>query len=437
VSARPPQPRSCQAAATGIGQGDVKKLDPAKLSIAFTDRSLCTRSATCVGVCPEQAISLDDDLYPVILDPDKCTECGLCAEICPGGKVDYGELTRITFGPEVKDPETFDGVVRETWITHAADEPMRDGGAGGGVITALLWDLLKHGEVDGCIVTRMNPERPWLGEPFIARTYEDLLASQGSKYSIVQERIACVVGLFCGGGLEPYLVPELLRTKGVRVADIRDFQFRGGDWPGKMRAIMKDGEVRDMHYSNYKDGAYNYIVGMYMPRRCATCLDGSCEFGDVSVSDAWTRDADGNYKFPRHSRVLARTARGVELLKRAIERGTLVGHDLADDPNFAAQTHHLQTKRKGLNAPLRIERQARKGLRVPQVDRVCPEASFKERSTERVVSFFLWLGTISWVRYPLIKILTSKAAIPLIHLRQFMKRRKYKKRKQAAAKRSD
>jgi len=451
----------------------VKKLDPAKLSIAFTDRSLCTRSATCVGVCPEKAISLDEDLYPVILDPDKCTECGLCAEICPGGKVDYGELTRITFGEKTKDPATFDGVVRETWMTHAADEGMRDRGAGGGVITALLWDLLKHGEVDGCIVTRMNPERPWLGEPFIARTYEDLLASQGSKYSIVpvnaifqqvieeggtyayaalpcqahgfrvaaekmpelKQRIACVVGLFCGGGLEPYLVPELLRTKGVRVADIRDFQFRGGDWPGKMRAIMKDGEVRDMHYSNYKDGAYNYIVGMYMPRRCATCLDGSCEFGDVAVSDAWTRDADGNYKFPRHSRVLARTTRGVELLKRAIERGTLVGHDLADDPNFAAQTHHLQTKRKGLNAPLRIERQARKGLRVPQVDRVCPEASFKERMTERIVSFFLWLGTISWVRYPLIKILTSKAAIPLIHLRQFLKRRKYKKRKQAAAKR--
>jgi len=53
------------------------------------------------------------------------------------------------------------------------------------VVTALLWDLLKHGEVDGCIVTRMNPDRPWHGEVFIARTYEDLLSSQQSKYIVI------------------------------------------------------------------------------------------------------------------------------------------------------------------------------------------------------------------------------------------------------------
>ena len=386
-------------------------MDPSKLSIAFTDRSLCTRSATCVGLCPSRALALDDEGYPIMPDPAKCTECGLCAKVCPGGTLDYGDLTEWTFGHR-DDPDTFDGIVSETWIAHATDERMRAGGAGGGVVTALLWDQLKHGEVDGCIVTRMNPDRPWRGEPFIARSREDLLASQGSKYSIVPvnailrealdeggryafaalpcqvhgfrkavaerpelaERIRSVVGLFCGGGLEPHLVPELLRTKGVRVGDIRDFQFRGGDWPGKMRAVLRDGAIRDMHYSNYKDGAYNYIVGIYMPPRCTTCLDGSCEFSDLSVSDAWTRDENGDYKFPRHSRILARTPRGVALLRRAIERGTLKGHDLAGDPNFAAQTHHLQTRRKGLNAPLRVARQARAGRPVPRYDRPVPES---------------------------------------------------------------
>lgn len=444
-------------------------LDRSKLSIAFTDRSLCTRSATCVGVCPHKAISLDEEAYPVILDPAKCTECGLCAKVCPGGSVDYAELTELTFGHR-NDPNRFDGIVEETWIAHASDETMRNGGAGGGVITALLWDQLKHGDVDGCIVTRMNPEQPWRGEPFIARTYEDLLASQGSKYSIVPvnaifqevkeaggryayaalpcqahgfrkavaedpalgEQIVSVVGLFCGGGLEPYLVPELLRTKGVKVDDITDFQFRGGDWPGSMRAHMKDGSIRNMHYSNYKDGAYNYIVGMYLPKRCTTCLDGSCEFGDLAVSDAWTRDADGNYKFPRHSRILARNAGGVASLRKAIERGTLVGHDLADDPNFAAQTHHLQTKRKGMNAPLRVARLEKKGVLVPQYDRPTPESTRKERLTERVVSLFLWVGQHKWLRYPILKLLTSKAAVPLIVLRQWLKKRKYKKRKKAA-----
>ncbi len=98
--------------------------------------------------------------------------------------MDYEELTQLTFGHR-DDPNTFDGNVQETFVGYCTDEAMRDGGAGGGIVTALCWDLLKHGDVDGCIVARMNKERPWQGEAFIARTYEDLLSSQGSKYMII------------------------------------------------------------------------------------------------------------------------------------------------------------------------------------------------------------------------------------------------------------
>jgi len=340
---------------------------------------------------------------------------------------------------------------------------MREGGAGGGIVTALCWDLLKHGDVDGCIVARMNPQQPWIGESFIARSYDDLLQSQGSKYMIIptnaifqeirrtpgryayvalpcqvhgfrmlaqrdpvlRERITAVIGLFCGGSLEPNLVTELLEARGIAIDDIADFQFRGGEWPGRMRAVLTSGEIRDLHYSNYKDGAYNYFTGLYMPARCQTCLDGSGLFADLSISDAWTRDREGNYRFKSQSRILARTDRGVEVLEQAMARGTIVGEDVTRDPDSA--THKLQTKRKGTNAPLRVARRLRRGRPAPIYDREPPPAGLREHLSERGVSFLLWLGGFRWFRYPLMKFLTSAGAIPLIQFRLWRKKRKYRK----------
>lgn len=426
----------------------------------FTE-DLCTRCGTCVGACPEKAIELDDQQFPRLLE-EACTSCGLCGDICPGSRVNYRDLTAITFGHR-EDPRTFDGCVQRTFVGYCTDDPMREGGAGGGIVTALCWDLLKHGDVDGCIVARMNRERPWIGEPFIARTYEQLLESQGSKYMIIptnaifqqvretpgryayvalpcqvhgfrmlaekdpilKERIVAVFGLFCGGSLEPTLVTELLEARGIQTDEIADFQFRGGEWPGRMRAILKSGEIRDLHYSNYKDGAYNYFTGLYMPARCQTCLDGSGQFADLSISDAWTRDLQGNYRFSSQSRMLARTDRGVALLNQAIERGTIVGEDVTRDPDYT--THKIQTKRKGTNAPLRVARRARRGRPAPIYDRPPPEAGIREVVLERGTSLLLWLGGFRWFRFPLMKFLTSAGAIPLIKLRLWRKKRKYRK----------
>ncbi len=444
-----------------IAQARPSRVDPEKLSVAFREPSLCARSGTCVGVCPTGALTIGEDYYPRI-DENRCTECGLCRKVCPGEDVSFERLNRLSFGDDDL-AEGFDGRVEEVHVGYAANDDMRHGGAGGGVVTALLHDLLRHGDVDGCIVTRMNPDKPWLGEPFIARSEEDLRHSQGSRYTVIpfnailrtvlasnerfalaalpchlhglrfalqevpelRQRLPWIVGLFCGGALETFVVPELLETKGIGREEIRDFQFRGGDWPGKMRAIMKDGAIRDLHYSNYKDGAYNYFIGLYLPNRCQTCIDGSGLFSDISISDAWTRDRDGSYKFAYHSRILVRNARGKALLEQALARGTLKGQNLGNDKAY--QTHRQQTTRKGLNAPLRLARRQRAGIPVPRYGVPTPAASVRERFTERVVSSLLWMGRHRAIRYPLIRFLTSRSALPLIRLRLWLKQRKYRK----------
>jgi len=402
---------------------------------------------------------LDNDLFPVI-DPDKCDECGLCAKTCPGGKVSFKYLTKVTFGHENMS-NRFDGHVQKIFVGHALDAKIHVAGAGGGVITGLLWDLLQNVRVDGCVVTRMNRNKPWTGEGFIARTYEELLGSQGSRYMIIpvnhilqelrqlqgryaiaalpcqvhglrlaceedpvlKEKIHCVVGLFCGGSLEPTVVTEILQARGLKTGDIQDFQFRGGEWPGRIRAILKSGKIVNMHYSNYKDGAYNYLIQLYMPQRCQTCIDGSNEFSDISISDAWTRDKQGGYKFKMHSKILVRTPKGQKIIQSARKNKSLYINDVSKDPSY--QTHKLQTKRKGINALLRVARLIRKGKPAPEYDRTISDATTREKLTEQVVSFVLWLGQYKSFRYPLVTFLTSELGIPFIDFRNFMKKKKY------------
>jgi coenzyme F420 hydrogenase subunit beta len=447
-----------------------RPFDPSVLSIGFFNEDLCTRCGTCGGACPEGAVAVTDTRFPRLLE-EKCTACGLCAKVCPGDKVPYGILSRLTYGVEDRDA-AYDGRTLATYIGHSADPAIRERGAGGGVITALLWDLLRHGDVDGCVVTRMNPERPWEGEPFIARTREDLLSSQGSKYSVIPvnhilaevrrrpgryalallpcqvhgyrllaqedpalaDKIAVVVGLFCGGALEPHLVPEMLRAKGLRREDLADFQFRGGEWPGKFRAVLKDGRVVPMHNYNYDDGAYNHIIQLYAPRRCQTCVDGSAKFADVSVGDFWTRDVNGEFIARARSRLLVRTDRGHAVVRQALNRGSIVGEDMSGHPDY--RTHRMQTRRKGTGAPLRVERWGTRGIAVPKYDLTFGPFTWRERLAERVASAILWCGRHRWIRYPLLKFLLSPWSKPLIWMRRTLKKRKYARLKRAAERRA-
>jgi ferredoxin len=41
----------------------------------------CDFCGTCVAVCPQDAIELDEAQW--ILLPDRCTACGRCVHVCP------------------------------------------------------------------------------------------------------------------------------------------------------------------------------------------------------------------------------------------------------------------------------------------------------------------------------------------------------------------
>jgi len=47
---------------------------------AILDQERCTGCGVCVGVCPVNAITLNDIAK---IDKDTCTGCGICLNVCP------------------------------------------------------------------------------------------------------------------------------------------------------------------------------------------------------------------------------------------------------------------------------------------------------------------------------------------------------------------
>lgn len=48
----------------------------------------CFGLGDCVDICPQNAITIDIDRNVAVVDPDKCTGCGLCVKECPRGIID-------------------------------------------------------------------------------------------------------------------------------------------------------------------------------------------------------------------------------------------------------------------------------------------------------------------------------------------------------------
>jgi coenzyme F420 hydrogenase subunit beta len=57
-----------------------------------------------VGICPNDALEMvinhHKGIYLPQLDKEKCNECGLCFELCPGHSVDFKEPNLNIVGKE-------------------------------------------------------------------------------------------------------------------------------------------------------------------------------------------------------------------------------------------------------------------------------------------------------------------------------------------------
>ncbi|WP_435552823.1 Coenzyme F420 hydrogenase/dehydrogenase, beta subunit C-terminal domain [Natrinema sp. CGMCC1.2065] len=179
-----PRPGVPQAGVKGIGE-DPREQDrdvaeaPGKIWFRDLDEAVieadrCIQCASCVAACPSDSIGIDEDEgRPTLVK--MCTGCSRCWDFCPRSGLRYErhlELTQEERG--LAEPGTY--------AARATDEAA-NAGQDGGVVTALLAELIEAGEIDGAVVAREQEDEPLRGEAVLATSREELLAAGGSIYN--------------------------------------------------------------------------------------------------------------------------------------------------------------------------------------------------------------------------------------------------------------
>jgi coenzyme F420 hydrogenase subunit beta len=391
------------------------KLPVETLIETVVDTGLCTRCGTCVGACPAGNLAIDDPLGACLpAAGDACTSCGLCVAGCPGASLDFAPLERELFGDAV--PNRLLGVVRSAHLAHASDAAVRRKGSSGGVVTAMLLDLVGRGESSGAVLFAPHRKEPWRGWGRIASSPEEIAAAAQSRYHLsplntalgeipdaggeyayaglpcqihglrkLQAagwrrsglRLSPIIGIYCGNNLYYEATRVMLRKLGVkRPEDLAALSYREGAWPGAFAARGADGAVRSISKLDF-----NQVIPFYINRRCLFCVDLTNELSDISVGDGWAKEGSGGEGW---SVVLVRTETGERLFDRAARSGVIETEQITLEAAERMHSHAFDLKKTG--SFLRLRLWSGWGCAVPRYDRSGPRAAVARRLFEIVLS---------------------------------------------------
>jgi coenzyme F420 hydrogenase subunit beta len=310
---------------------------------------LCCSCGLCEVICPEKAIRLSETpgghLFPLV-DQDLCTGCGICVKACPG-------IHLLTDMPE--DP--FKGEVLDCWVGKATREDVYAASQSGGGVTAVLLALLEAGRIKGAATVTMETGSPPRPAVSIARTPEDLLSAQGSKYCpvpvlgflrdlseedgpVAMVGLACqvhglhnafrlfpelrlkvgpVIGLVCDRVLTRGAIDYLLWRSGVRDDEKVSFQYRSKEWRGYPGDVKISRGVSEPVFLPNRERMR--IKDYFTPARCRLCFDKMNILADVTACDPW--GIPGTDSKGGETALIARTSEGLETVRLAMETGHL------------------------------------------------------------------------------------------------------------------
>lgn len=334
------------------------------------ERQLCTGCGACASARPD-AFEMDDaPEFGRRPFPSGCSSYDGAAESHASLRADANaEALRVCPGVALR--HTFDdsvaaydaslrpawGPVLEVWEGHAGDEAIRRAGSSGGAATALALFALERMGMTGVVHAGARDDAPHLNETVISRTRDELVARTGSRYAPaspcdrlgeiagsdgpmafigkpcdaagaqkarryddgLDRNLGLVIAFFCAGAPSTRGTLDLLAKVGCDdPTRLKSLRYRGNGWPGMWTARWDDAagneRVAQLTYAESWD-----FLQKYRQWRCYICPDHTGEFADIAVGDPWYREVrEGE---AGSSLIIARTARGREILHAAAEAG--------------------------------------------------------------------------------------------------------------------
>lgn len=350
------------------------------------DRGLCTACGTCVAVCPRNCLVMEgEEPSPGALRAaaiENCNKCGMCYACCPGERVEMNGLEQRFLGTNKVVAQDLLGIYHSRYVAKSADSGIMMSGASGGTAASLQIYALEKGLIDGVIGVGYSKEKPWVPEAVISTTREEILGSQGSKYThcsvndalkeaVKQKMRVAVVGLPCNihglRKIQAYLEGTPLarsivfsiglfcaenrftrgaehiitRRLGVPLENVARISYREGAYPGAFTVWDKEGKTYSIPYPDQLT-----FIWMHTRPRCRICYDYTAELADISLGETQHLD-----KKMAHNAALVRTEIGREIFEGARKEGYIVADDIEEKFIF----NHTGLERKKYANLIRIE----------------------------------------------------------------------------------
>ena len=334
---------------------------------------ICTACSACVVACPHHVIDMlnfrpaMEDASPV--GPFDCVHgeksCSLCAMACLRLDADFDAIERTLYGRRRKHPSEPWGVTRSMMIGRTVSPEIMAHGQDGGVVTALIGWMLATGELDGAVCAKPRTDVPWLDEPHLATTPEELLTGAGSRYTycstplalkMAAERklkkvamigVSCestamremaaegikrwsrmvkfVAGLMCNETFEyePFIDEIVQRRYGIDIARVTKINVKGDVY-----VTLDDGTDVRIPLKECQEFSNEW---------CHHCPDFAAEHADISF---------GGIGLKGWTMCLIRTEYGEDVWNRAVAAGIIEARPAEEDPGGLKVLERLSKKQR-------------------------------------------------------------------------------------------
>lgn len=262
---------------------------------------------------------------------------------------------------------------------YSTNEDIRGNAASGGMVTALLCNMLKNNEIDGAWVTKTAFENGELTyKTYIATTEEEIRDASSSVYMNIpilkhidvvrnfdgkvavvmtpcmlrgldaiikkdqslKDKIVLKLGLYCSGNHSPKATTLSMEKSGVTSENAKRLYYRRGHWRGISSVIYNDGSTKEFSYSkticSYKNAYF------FEKDSCMTCQDHFGECSDISFGDIWLKEMKGNPI--KHTSCVIRSQKAYDALNQAIADGDIYATHISDKDMVRSQKRALVFK---------------------------------------------------------------------------------------------